>query len=458
MGKTNSRSIKKTLVAVCLAMTAMTAFAANYYIVVPIPNRAAAATPRVTVSLSSYTLPAGTVGLPYTGFDLNSLLTVTGDRNYPGVGATWQVVSGSLPAGISLSSSGQLSGTPAAAGTHSFGLRATYKTQSGQQSYQIAVAALQVALASTTLPTGMAETSYTYDFKPLLTVTGDPSYTTSQVVFSLAGGNLPPGLSLSSDGVLSGTATAGVTAQPFTVRADYKNKSIDQAYTLTVTALPSDAYFNQVVLLASPEGSTYKDGSKYGETLTPGTGVSVDTAIAKFPGTSSMKFTGSSTGISVPYTAAKFDMTTNKVWTVEAWVYLQAPQSSVSAYRLDVAGNAASSAGWETGISPTSLTTTFPGYAGLASAAAISTGQWHHLVWQRNNSQFTFAQNGTVVGNATYSGGMWPNTVMRIGSNYNSSVGITYNIQELRITKGVERYPTTTGATYTVPTEPFPRK
>lgn len=316
-----------------------------------------------------------------------------------------------------------------------------------------------VSLASASLPGGNTGDAYAYDLKSLLSATGDPAYSPDQVTFSVVAGSLPAGLNLTSAGVLTGTPDVAANAQPFTVRATYKTVSVDQSYALTVTALPSDTYFNRVALLASPEGGTYKDASGYAVALTPGLGVSVDTTIAKFPNTASMKFTGGSTGISVPYSAAKFDMvSTNRVWTVEAWVYLQGPQAGISAYRLDVAGNEASSSGWGTGLNTTGITTTFPGYAGLPVTAAVSSGQWHHLVWQRDNDSFTYAKDGVVVGKVAYAGGMAPNTFMRIGGNFNSSVGITYNIQELRVTTGVTRYPTTTGATYQVPTEPFPRR
>jgi Putative Ig domain len=63
------------------------------------------------LNITTTTLPAGTVGTAY-----NASFAATG-----GVSPyTWSVLSGSLPAGLSLSGAGAVSGTPSAAGTASF--------------------------------------------------------------------------------------------------------------------------------------------------------------------------------------------------------------------------------------------------------------------------------------------------------------------------------------------------
>lgn len=230
------RSVKKLLFIAGLSASAAVQ-AASYYVVVPLPSKAtaSAAAANIAVSLNSYSLPQGTVGLPYSGFNLNTLLSVTGDTSYAGSGAVWQVVSGTIPAGLSLSSNGQLTGTPTSAGTGSFELKATYKTKSGQQSYQVVIAELVVGLASASLPQGLVGNAYSYDFKSLLSVTGDQAYSASQVAFTLASGSLPPGLSLSENGVLSGTPTAkNLAGASFEVLATYKTKSGQQAYTISV--------------------------------------------------------------------------------------------------------------------------------------------------------------------------------------------------------------------------------
>ena len=80
------------------------------------------------LSIVTSTLPDGNVGTPYSVF----LVREGGAGPYQ-----WDVVSGSLPSGISLSSDGELSGTPTAAGDFSFEARVR---DSGDQSATQAMA------------------------------------------------------------------------------------------------------------------------------------------------------------------------------------------------------------------------------------------------------------------------------------------------------------------------------
>ncbi|HDR9103286.1 TPA: choice-of-anchor D domain-containing protein [Burkholderia vietnamiensis] len=189
----------------------------------------------ITVSLAAGTPPQAIVGQTYS-YDLKSLLTVTGDGAYAGNGAgvTWNVVSSTLPAGLYLTSDGWIGGTPTAAGTGSITARATYRGVNGQQIYQVATLAITVSLGSGTPPQGVVGTAYTYDLKPLLTVSGDPSYTgASQATWSVVSGGFPAGLSLTSNGVISGTPTAA-SSGPVTIQAAYRGSNGQQTYQLFV--------------------------------------------------------------------------------------------------------------------------------------------------------------------------------------------------------------------------------
>lgn len=227
----------KKLAVIAALSVGSSAFAAEYYIVVPFNKKSAPTSPApaVSVSLNSYSLPAATVGLTYSGFNLNDLLVVTGDASYVPGSATWSVVSGALPAGITLSANGALSGTPTSAGTSTFQLKASYKTKEGTQTYQIVVADLSVALADGAIPSGMLGSAYSYDFNQLLSVTGDPNYSASKLSWQLTG-TLPNGLSFnSSNGTLSGTPTVpGISS--LLVRASYASKYAEKSYNLSVGA------------------------------------------------------------------------------------------------------------------------------------------------------------------------------------------------------------------------------
>ena len=132
-------------------MAASSAYAAPgdaYYVVVPVKGKAAAgqAQPAIKVVLSSNVLPQAAVGVPYSGVNLNTFLVVTGDPAFTGAGVSWALVSGSLPAGLTLNSDGTISGTPTAAGSGVITARATYRTANGEQSYQVIAKAVTAVL------------------------------------------------------------------------------------------------------------------------------------------------------------------------------------------------------------------------------------------------------------------------------------------------------------------------
>lgn len=84
------------------------------------------------------------------------------------------------------------------------------------------------------LPAGEVSSSYSYDLKQLLTITGE-SWSSSNVSWSLPSGTLPAGLSLGSDGVISGIPTTkDLVGSSFQVKASYKGKDGQQVYTIVV--------------------------------------------------------------------------------------------------------------------------------------------------------------------------------------------------------------------------------
>jgi hypothetical protein len=125
--------MKKTILAATLALASCTSFATNYYVVVPVKGRTADV--QLAVSLAKVSLPDATAGAAYA-YDLVPALTVTGDPTYTGGGVTWAVVSGVLPGGLSFAN-GKLTGTPAAGGTNTFTVQATYKTKQAQADYTL---------------------------------------------------------------------------------------------------------------------------------------------------------------------------------------------------------------------------------------------------------------------------------------------------------------------------------
>ena len=141
---------------------------------------------------------------------------------------TWSVSSGSLPAGISLSAGGNLSGTPTATGTFGFTVRVTDANgQSATQATSITVAA-GVSTTFAAPPTAVVNTAYSFT----LTATGG----TTPYTWSVNAGTLPAGLTLSSAGVISGTPTT-TGSSTFSVNViDANNGIATTSITLVVTA------------------------------------------------------------------------------------------------------------------------------------------------------------------------------------------------------------------------------
>ena len=173
-----------------------------------------------TLTLSPTTLPNGDVAAAYS-----QTITATG-----GTGPyTFATTSGTLPTGLTLASSGVLSGTPTATGSFSFTITGTDSAtpaHTGSQAYTVTINAA-VAITTTTLPNGTQGTAYS---QTIHATGGSGTYT-----FNTTTGTLPTGLTLnSSSGVLSGTpsATGGFS---FTVTAtDTLGGSASQAYTVTI--------------------------------------------------------------------------------------------------------------------------------------------------------------------------------------------------------------------------------
>ena len=234
-----------------LAAASGTSLAADYYVVVPVPRHARATD--IKVALNAYSLPEGQVGHAYAGFDFSALLQVSGDPSFSAGGVRWAVTGGVLPAGLTLSADGKLSGTPTAAGAADFAVSATYKTKTGEQTYQALITQLNVTLAGATPASVEVGSDYSLSLRDYLSVTGDPAYAADDVTWSLTEGTLPPGLRLGAGGVIAGTSTA-VFDSPFSVRATYKGEAGTQTY--LIRALPRAARFDASTLSGWAAGLT----------------------------------------------------------------------------------------------------------------------------------------------------------------------------------------------------------
>jgi hypothetical protein len=187
---------------------------------------------RAQLVITTTTLPNGTRGQTYTAG-----LNATGaDSVY-----TWTVESGSLPAGLSMTPRGIISGTPTTEQVSRFTARVrSGDGQTAVRDFTITVvtapAGPALGIRNAVLPPALSNQTY----QPQLFAQGGDG---SSVTWSIASGSLPSGITLSTGGVFSGRSTATGTYS-ITVRAqNVSGQSVTKSYTLTV--VPDDAtHFN----------------------------------------------------------------------------------------------------------------------------------------------------------------------------------------------------------------------
>jgi hypothetical protein len=197
------------------------------------------------------TLPGASAGVPFTA----DLTPEGGIAPY-----TWSVADGSsLPAGLSLSPDGTLSGTPQAAGTYPFTIQVTDAGDPAQiatEQLTLQVSAPPVAVTTQALPGAVASIAYS---QQLSADGGVAPYT-----WSLASGSLPAGLTLSANGIIAGTPKTTGTST-FTVQAaDAENPAQTATKQLSITVVANKADLS--VSVTGP--ASVKAGSTVSYTVT----------------------------------------------------------------------------------------------------------------------------------------------------------------------------------------------
>ena len=191
-----------------------------------------------TLNVTTASLPGGMVGTLYS-----QTLTASGGTG----GYTWAVGGGALPAGLNLNAVGNISGTPAAAGTANF--TAQVKDSSGATAVKaltLAIAPAPITITTQTLLPAEQGAPYSQ----VLAATGG----TSSYAWSILSGNLPAGLSLDPSGRISGTPT-GASAIFVVQATDGAGTTAAKALTLTVT--PGPTFASQSTLATGVIGTAY---------------------------------------------------------------------------------------------------------------------------------------------------------------------------------------------------------
>jgi hypothetical protein len=222
-----------------------------------------------------------------------------------------------------------------------------------------------------------------------------------------------------------------------------------------------DALFDNVSLLLhmnGTDGSTdFIDSSTRTKIVSAFGGAVISTSISKFGGASGF-FNNVDSYITTP-NDSDFDLTTGD-WTIELFCNIDPVES-------DIIINKAAGVGFfpfqirvvndkfnARGFVPNPV-------LGLAynlgedSGPTVEASRWYHLALVRQSNTFYFYVDGVAVDSQSYSGILYDaDTSVSIGGTDNGLALTSGYIDEVRITKGICRYPD--GTTFEIPTKQFP--
>jgi len=194
------------------------------------------------LTVSTTSLPGGSTGTAYSA----TLAATGGVTPY-----TWSVISGSFPGWANLDAgTGAITGTPNAGGTSSFTVQVTDNSSPQQTATQplsitVTVPTLTVTTTNSNLPAGTVSSAYP---NTSLTATGGIlPYSWSWVAAS--GSTLPPGLSLSPGGQISGTPTSADTFNVVVTVTDSTTATANANLSITVSPAPTCVTMGSEALL-----------------------------------------------------------------------------------------------------------------------------------------------------------------------------------------------------------------
>ncbi|HXA04421.1 MAG TPA: putative Ig domain-containing protein [Bryobacteraceae bacterium] len=351
----------------------------------------------LSISIATAPLSVATTGLPngVVGQSYNGAILQSAGGNPP---VTWSISVGALPAGLTLNaSSGAITGSPSAAGTTTFTVKATDSTSPTAQNVtkQLSILVNPVlSITTPSLPSGTVGAAYS--------ATLQSSGGATPITWSVSSGSLPPGLSLvPGTGVISGTPSTN-SGSPF-------NFTVQATDSTTPTAQTATANLSITVTVATLVVTT-TSGS-----LPNGT---VNTA---YPNANL-----SASGGIPPYT-----------WILTGGTNLPAGLSLSSSGQITGTPTATGTTNFTVQVSDSATPTANTATAGLSitvsAAPTCTTGGSESLL----NGQYAFVLKG--FDNGTGTGETSPQPALIGGVlTFNGSGGITAGAMDMNLNSGVQ--------------------
>jgi hypothetical protein len=293
------------------------------------PVQSSARTLSLTIAPSALvattqSLPTGEVGAAYAA----SLSATGGTPPYQ-----WSITSGALAAGLSLSASGSISGTPTATSVApvSFALQDSSSPVLTQSVTLPLTVNAALAVTTTSLPGAQVGKAYT----ATLTATGG----TPPLTWSITAGSLPAGLSfMPSSGVIAGTPTTTVNSDALTFAVADSNVPAQQKSVNLALSVASSS----ISIVITPRAAALTLGQTATLSVSTNDPAGVTWSLTPAGGSfaPAQSVNGTSTTFTTPSTAGTYTITATSVTnsTVSSTIALGVTDlAGVSTYRNDTA-------------------------------------------------------------------------------------------------------------------------
>lgn len=231
----------------------------------------------------------------------------------------------------------------------------------------------------------------------------------------------------------------------------------------------NDPYWDNVVFLShfdtSGANRVFYDVSKNPMLITGAANVVLQTSSTptspKF-GDGSIYFSTTTTSFASGVNDGRFSLTGFE-WTVEGWYWFPSTASSRNVFAtsfLRIVGTASAGV-----LNFQTSSNNFASSVAIANNVNIGTGTWKHIAVQKKNTASTpvtgvydvFVDGSRIAGitnTLSHSGA----AILILGGIAGTANSIPHLLDELRITTGLARYPTGAGASFTLPTQPYPNQ